>query len=31
MRNRKKYFSVCYYDKFTSNKLDAKVTQKKLK
>ena len=27
----KKYFSVSYYNKFTSNTLDAKITQKKLK
>ena len=27
----KKYFSPSYYNKFTSNTLDAKITQKKLK
>ena len=27
----KKYFSTSYYNKFTSNTLDAKITQKKLK
>ena len=31
IRNGKKYFSTSYYNKFTSNTLDAKITQKKLK